>query len=202
MRTATRLAAAAVLAASLLPAAARAEVKLGFVDLQRALNEVDEGKAAKAQLKKDFDEKQKVLDQKTDEVKRLQADFEKQAMVMSAEAKAQKATELDRRKMEVQELYLKLQQDLSGREREVTRGIFAKMQAIARDIAEAEGFTMIFERSDAGLVYAPISLDVTNELIRKYNARHQAGAKKAEAPAAKKAEPSPAKAGEAPAGKK
>ncbi|HET9551597.1 MAG TPA: OmpH family outer membrane protein [Anaeromyxobacteraceae bacterium] len=189
MRPTVRVLAALALAAALAPAAARAELKLGYVDLQRALNEVDEGKAAKAQLKKDFDEKQKQLDLKTDEVKKLQADFDKQAMVMSAEAKATKGAELDRKKMEVQEFYIKLQQDLSGREREVTRGIFDKMQAIAREIAEADGFTMIFERSDAGLVYAPASLDITNELIRKFNARY-AGAKKAEpvkgAPAAKK----------------
>ena len=36
---------------------------------------------------------------------------------------------------------------------------------------------MVLERSDAGLVYAPPSLDLTNELIRKYNARFGAGSR-------------------------
>ena len=164
------------------PALARAEQKLGYVDLQRALNEVDEGKAAKAVLKKDFDEKQKQLDVKKAEFDKLQADAEKQFVVMSEAAKKEKATELDRRARELQGLFVQLQKDLSDREREATKGIFDRMASIVREIAEADGVTMVFEKG-AGLVYAPQSLDLTNELIRKYNARHPAGsgaAKKAE----------------------
>jgi outer membrane protein len=156
------------------PALARAEQKLGYVDLQRALNEVDEGKAAKAILKKDFDEKQKQLDAKKADFDKLQADFEKQAVVMSDSAKKDKATELDRRARELQGLFVQMQKDLSDRERDATKGIFDRMATIVREIAESDGFTMVFEKG-AGLVYAPPSLDLTNELIRKYNARHPAG---------------------------
>ena len=165
------------------PALARADLKLGYVDLQRALNEVDEGKAAKALLKKDFDEKQKQLDAKKAEFDKLQADLEKQAVVMSDAAKKEKATELDRRARELQGLFVQLQKDLSERERDATKGIFDRMANIVREIAEADGFTMVFEKG-AGLVYAPPALDLTNELIRKYNVRHPA----ASAPATKKAE--------------
>ena len=154
---------------------ARAEVKLGFVDLQRALNEVEEGRTAKAALKRDFDEKQKQLDARKAEFDKLQADFEKQALVMSDGAKKEKAGELDRRARELQGLFVQMQKDLSDRERDATKGIFDRMAIIVREIAEADGFTMVFEKG-AGLVYAPPSLDVTNELIRKYNARHPSGA--------------------------
>jgi len=195
MRTLPRLVVPLTLAA--------AQVKLGFVDFQRAITEVDEGKAAKAQLKKDFDEKQKQLDLKTDEIKKLQADFDKQAMVMSAEAKAAKGADLDRRKLEVQEFFMKLQQDLSTRERDAMRGIFDKMQGVVREIADADGLAVVLDRS--ALVYAQPALDVTNELIRKYNARFPGGgaapaangAKKADAPAA-----NGAKKADAPAAKK
>ncbi len=194
--TATRLAAVLAAALALAPVAARADVKLGFVDMKRALNEVDEGKAAKAQLKKDFDLKQKTLDEKQDELKRMKADFDKQAVVMSDQAKRDKQAEYERKMVETQQLFMQLQKDLSDREREVTSGIFEKMSGIIREIAEAEGFTMVFEKDQSGLLYAPISLDVTNELIRKYNSRYAggAGAKKAEAAAPKKAEPKPASA--------
>jgi outer membrane protein len=174
------------------PALARAEQKLGYVDLQRALNEVDEGKAAKALLKKDFDEKQKQLDIKKSEFDKLQADLEKQAVVMSDAAKKEKAGELDRRARELQGLFVQLQKDLSERERDATKGIFDRMATIVREIAEADGFTMVFEKG-AGLVYAPASLDVTNELIRKYNARYPAGAASAKAPGKGEGKAAPAK---------
>lgn len=177
---------------ALAPVAARAELKLGFVDLQRALNEVDEGKSAKSQLEKEFKEKQKQLDSKQDELKKLKADYDKQAVVMSDQAKRDKQSELERKAQETQQLFVQLQAELSRREQEITGGIFEKMRVIVRDIAEAEGITMVFERSN--VLYAPAALDITNELIRKYNGRHAgtAGGKKAE----------PAKAAPAPAPKK
>jgi outer membrane protein len=172
MRTTLRT--ALLLALVLAPVLGRAEQKLGVVDLQRALNEVDEGKAAKALLKKDFDEKQKHLDAKKNEFDKLQADLEKQSVVMSDAAKKERAVELDRRARELQGLFVQLQKDLSERERDATKGIFDRMANIVREIAEADGFTMVLEKG-AGVVYAPASLDLTNELIRKYNARHPAG---------------------------
>jgi outer membrane protein len=177
------LTAALAVALSLAPLAASAQQKIGYVDLQRALNEVDEGKAAKALLKKDFDEKQRQLDAKKKEFDRLQVEFEKQAVVMSDQAKRDKAQDLDRRARELQALFVNLQKDLSEREQQATRGIFDKMSNIVREIAEADGFTIVLEKG-AGLVYAPPSLDLTNELIRKFNARFPGG-KKADAPAKK-----------------
>jgi outer membrane protein len=174
MRTTAPTAVLSLLVA-LAPVAARAaEAKLGTVDLQRALNEVDEGKSAKSQLEKEFKEKQKQLDSKQDELKKLKADYDKQAVVMSDQAKRDKQSELERKAQETQQLFVQLQSELSRREQEITGGIFEKMRAIVREIADAEGIHMVFERSN--VLYAPASADLTNELIRKYNARHPGGA--------------------------
>src|SRR5512138_289115 len=184
---------AALLALALVPAVAHAEQKIGVVDLQRALNEVDEGKTAKALLKKDFDDKQKEIDAKKADFEKLQADFEKQASVMSEQAKKDKAQDLDKRARDLQALFVSSQKDLSEREQKATRGIFDRMAQIVGEIAEADGFTMVLERN-SGLVYAPASLDLTNELIRKYNARYPPGGKAQASAPAKKAEPAAKKA--------
>lgn len=183
MRHALRLATVLALLAATV---ARAETKIGYVDLQRALNEIEEGKTAKAALKRDFDAKQKQLDAKKVEFDKLRQDFEKQAVVMAEQARRDKAAELDRKANDLQQFWGQLQKDLSEREREVTRGIFDKMAAIVRDIATADGFAMVLERNDSGLVFALPALDVTNELIRKYNTKFPGGGAKkpAEKPAA------------------
>ncbi len=188
MSTAVRLA-ALCLALAVAPAA-RAELKLGYVDFQRAIKEVEEGKATGATLKRDADEKQKQLNGRMEELKRLQEDLQKQAQVLTSEARASKAAEVERKMMETQEIYMRLQQELSSKEREAMRPLADKMTAVAREIAESDGFTMIFDRDSAGLVYAPTALDLTNELIRKYNAKFPGAAKaaapkKADAPAPK-----------------
>jgi outer membrane protein len=183
------LIAVAALALAPVPASSATEVKLAFVDLQRALNEVEEGKVAKATLKKEFDQKQKLLDEKQEELKRMKAELDKQAVVMAEEPRKEKQAELDRKFIEVQGLFVQLQKELSEKEREMTRGIFDKMGSIIREIAEADQVTMVFERNDSGLLYAPVSLDLSNELIRKYNARHKPGGTPAAKASDKKAPP-------------
>ncbi|HYG67228.1 MAG TPA: OmpH family outer membrane protein, partial [Anaeromyxobacteraceae bacterium] len=168
---------------------AQAQTRIGIVDLQRALNEVEEGKIAKAQLKKDFDQKQKQLDAKQEELRKLKAELDKQAVVMAEDAKRAKAAEFEKKLMETQQFYAELQKGLSESEQKATGGIIDKMAKLTAEIAEAEGLTLVLSRNDAGILYAPSSLDITNELVRKYNQRFPAGGK---APAAKPATPAPA----------
>jgi outer membrane protein len=171
-----------------------AEAKIGFVNLQQAVNEVEEGKAARAALKKEFDQKQKMLDDKQVEFKKLTEDFEKQSVVMSDDVKREKQAEFQRRYVELQGLFAQMQKELTDREREMMKGIFEKMEAIIKEIAEAESFTFVFEQQNSGLIVAPPANNLTSELVRKYNARYKAGAaagdkKKADAPAKKPAAP-------------
>jgi outer membrane protein len=187
MRTFAIVPALAGLLLAAAPATA-AELKLGYVDFQRALNEVEQGKTAKATLQKDFAEKQKVLDRDKTELEKMQAEFEKQATVLSEEAKRDKAVEIQRRMNEAQGRLVGFQKELSEREREATRAIFEKMEALVREIADAEGFTVVVEKNNAGIIVAPPSLDLTNELIRKYNARFKVGDAAAEKKPEKKAE--------------
>ena len=86
MRNVTALA-LAVLALAVPRAAPAAELKIGYVNLQQAVTEVDEGKAARETLKKEFDSKQKMLDDKQNELKRMKDDLDKQMVVMSEDAK-------------------------------------------------------------------------------------------------------------------
>jgi outer membrane protein len=190
MRNVTVLAAIALAIA--VPQAARAaELKIGYVNLQQAVSEVDEGKAARETLKKEFDAKQKMLDDKQNELKRMKDDLDKQMVVMSDEAKREKAVEFERKVNEMQQVYVQMQKDLQEREREMMKVIFDKMEAVIKDIAAAEGYGYVFEQQNAGLMVAPPQANMTQELVRRYNTKYKAGApaKKAAAP---KAAPAPA----------
>ncbi|MFN7132384.1 MAG: OmpH family outer membrane protein [Myxococcales bacterium] len=164
------------LAAGLLVLGASADAfaqqgKFAYVDMQQALTEIEEAKVAKARLKRQFEDKQKMLDEKQDDLKRENDTLEKQAMAMNEQKRMEKMGELQRKAAEVAQLWQKLQKELSEEERKLTQEIFLKMGGIIRQIAEAEQFTMVFEKSDSGLLYAPESMNITNELVRKYNAK-------------------------------
>lgn len=163
-----RLLIAALALSFALPTAALAQdAKLGFVDLQRALNEVEEGATAKKALKKEFDEKQKQLDAKQNELKGLKEELDQRGTMMKPEVKQEKLADLQKKLYETQQVYMQLQQELSKRESDVTAEIFKKMGVILNTMGEQQGYTLIVEKS--AVLYAKSALDLTNELIRRYN---------------------------------
>jgi outer membrane protein len=171
-----------VIAAGLMRPALAEEVKLGYVDLRRALHETEDGHKAESSLKKVFDQKQKELDEQQEDVKKAIEDLNKKRTLLPADTVRQKESELQERVAKVQQTYMRHQQDLAAKEEEATRPIVERLQRIIAKIAAAENFTMILDKNQ-GVVFAKPHLDLTNEVIRRYNAGEEKGA----APAAKTA---------------
>lgn len=157
-----------VLALALAPAA-RAETKIAFVDFQRAGMECDEGRALAAALKKERDAKQADLAAKEKEFMAARDDFEKQQGVLSDAVKQQKAAELEKRGLDLQQQVLKATQEVGQREDQASKGVSERLGAVVRELAERDGIQMVLAKQ--ALVYAPDALDITNEVIRKYNAK-------------------------------
>jgi outer membrane protein len=176
------LAALAIAAPLTLSGVARADIKLGYVDLQRALLEVEEGRSAKARLQKILEDKQKDLDKEQEALRKEKELLDKQASAMSEETRVAKQTELQKKLFDLAQRWEKGKAEMAQKERTELQSIFQKMDPIIAEIAQREGFTMVFEKTDSGLVYAPASLDVTNELVRRYNDKFKGGGAKAEAP--------------------
>ncbi len=161
---------AAVLAITTLAGAqARAELKIGYVDLQRAIAETEEGKKAKAELKRIFQKKQEALNKQQDELKKAQEDYESKRLLMTPEARAKAESELKEKYVALQTALMTHQKDLSKREAQVMQKILAKMERILREIGESQGFTLILEKGESRILYALPSMDLTNEVIRRYN---------------------------------
>jgi outer membrane protein len=169
------------------PLAAYAEdVKLGYVDLQRALNETDDGRKAKESLKKVFDQKQKELNEQQDALKKDIEDLDKKRTLLPADKLRDKEAELQSRLQKVQQTYVRHQQDLQTKEQEATAKIFERMNRIIGKIAVSENFTMILDKTQSAVIYAKPHLDLTNELIRRYNGGEGADKAGGGAPAAAK----------------
>jgi outer membrane protein len=174
MKAATRRGKVAWVLALALPLAAgsrahAAELKIGYVDLQRALLEVNDGRGAKSRLQAMVDERRKKFEREQDDLKKEQDVFEKQMSAMSLDARAQRQTDLGRKAFDLTQRWEKEKADLAQREHTEMQAIFGKMNPIIASIAEREGMTFIFEKNEAGILYAPSYLDITNELVRIYN---------------------------------
>lgn len=168
---------------------ARADTKFGYVDLQRALQEVDEGHNAKTRLQSLLEGKQKEIDKEQEGLRKEKDLLEKQASAMSEETRNQKQTELQKKIMELAQKWEGGKREMQQKENDELQTIFRKMDPIIANIATREGFTMVFDKTNSGLVFAPASLDLTNELVRLYNDQYKvkggvakASAKKSDVP--------------------
>ena len=174
-----------------LPKAAFAEdLKLGYVDMQRALNETEDGRKAKASLTKVFEQKKREISEQEEDFRKAREDLEKKRTLLPAETARQKEQELAAKFEKMQQSLARNQKELSEKEGEATQKIFERMQRIILKIAAAENFTMVLDKTQAGIIFAKQHLDLTNELIRRYNsgegsAEGGGGGGKPAAPAAK-----------------
>jgi len=178
MRTRSLVALAAIVLSA---APARADLKLGYVDLQRALEEVHEGKEAKARLKSELDKTKSGLEAEKTKLRNDGLVVEKQAAMMSEEVRMQKYGELQKRVLELSQKEQQAQLDLAKKEADELKKIFDKMDPIIAAIAQREGLSVVLEKKDSGLVYALPSLDLTAELVRTYNDKYPATKGKATA---------------------
>ena len=149
------------------------EMKIGYVDMARALNEVEEGKAAKAKLKADFDGKQKKLDEMQNELKAAKDDFEKKAAMMKPEAKQAKQEELQKKFVELQQTYMQLQKELMDKEGAVTQDITGKLRKILARIGDREGYSIILDIGET-VLYFKRHMELTDKVVQEYNEQYHA----------------------------
>lgn len=166
--------AAVVAALVLAPAARAAEPRIAVIDFQKAGVECDEGKAIIATLRKEMEEKQKQLDVKQKAFADMRADFEKQASLMNDQAKQEKASQLEKTAQDLQQTYVQLQQEFASREQEASKGVADRIRGLVKEVAEAGGIQVVVDRP--AVVWANGTLDMTNEVIRKYNVKYPAKA--------------------------
>ncbi len=143
--------------------------KVAVVDLQRALQETEEGRDAKAKLQKLFKERQTALDKKQNELKTMKEDIEKQKSVLSRPALQKRLEDYQQSFIELQTQYGQFQQEIAQKEGLLTQGIIDRMQKIMQRIGQAEGYDLVLERNEGGVIWSPSHSDLTDRLIQLYN---------------------------------
>lgn len=154
----------------LLGPAARAQqatLKLAVCDFQQALQEVEEGKKAKANLEKRYGEKKAQVEKKRDQVQAMKDSLDAQRPMLTPQALEQKEKDLQSASIEYQQMVLESQQEMAQMEQQLTSGILEKLYGVAEKIGKDQGYAMIFEAQ--AVVYHAPAHDITPQVIAAYN---------------------------------
>ena len=146
-----------------------AETKVAYIDLNKALNESIEGKKAKEELQEMVKSTEDVIEVKRIEIQKLEQEIIKQASILTPEAIKEKQGQLEQSKRNFQKLYKDSQAEVEKRQADFMRRIVTDISEIVSKIGKEEGYTMIFEKMRGSIIYAEDGLDITDQVIKRFN---------------------------------
>lgn len=180
------LVAIAVVVALVMPFSVKAQstaaVKIAYVDLQKVMMESEKGREAKKSLTEEAEKLKKTLTQKQDELQKLKDSIERQGATMTPEARADKEKQYQAKLKDYQRIASDYQSELQQKDMEFTTKILKELEGIIRVMGDNEKYTLILEKSQAGILFATSSIDITDRVIARYNDSQ----KKSATPAKKK----------------
>lgn len=145
------------------------DLKIGYVDMQKALQTVDAGKKAKSELEAEFNKKKKELQNEETAIKKMHEDLTKQAAVLNDAARAKKQAEIQERIMKFQENTQRSQAEIQKKEQSLTEPIVKKLRAQIKEISEKKGYQLVLEKNENTVLYSLEKDDLTQELINEAN---------------------------------
>ncbi|HVC45592.1 MAG TPA: OmpH family outer membrane protein [Candidatus Binataceae bacterium] len=149
-------------------ATARADMRLAYVDIQRALNDSHNGKTAKAAFRGHLDHVQAQLVGEQAEVQRLKDEIEKKGPLMEPDQRQNLENDYAKKLRDFQDDYKASSDELQEKDKEMTGAIVRDLATVVRQIGEKNGYTMVLEKGS--LLWAAPSIDITDQVIRAYDA--------------------------------
>jgi outer membrane protein len=149
---------------------ARADVKLAYVDVQRALNECNAGKRAKVQFQQRIQVVEAKLQKEQNEVQALKSELEQKGMLMKPDQRQNLQDQYMTKLKDLDRKYKDSRDELQQKDNEVTGKIIHDLAQIIRTIGERDGYTMVMEKGS--ILWGTPGIDITDQVIRAYDATH------------------------------
>ncbi len=149
------------------------EDRIAFIDLQRVIHDSKAGKKAKASFQKEFEKKRTIIEQKMAQLEKLKQEFVKNSALMNPEARKKKADLIEKKEKELQRTREDFREELREKDLELTQKILKEIDGILQQIGEKDGYALIFERTEAGIVYGSPAVDITEKVIKEYDKKYK-----------------------------
>jgi outer membrane protein len=146
-----------------------ADLKIGFVDIKKALNECNAGKEAKKVIGKEVEKFQRLIAEKQKELQEMKDSLEKQAPMLNPEARATKERELQTKLKEFQRWGEDYQNEINQKRIEMERNISFGLQKVIQKLGMDEGYTLVLEKNENIVLFASKSIDLTDKVIKLHD---------------------------------
>lgn len=144
-------------------------IKVGYVDLQQALNVSAAGQKAKDSFKDEVGRMEQVLEKRRKKVEKLKDELEKKALLLRDDERVALQRDYRQELRDFERLYKDSQEELKIRDRELTARILVELRQVVNDIGEQSDYSVILEGNNTVVLYGSKSIDLTETVIKAYN---------------------------------
>jgi outer membrane protein len=146
-----------------------ATIKIGFVDLQRVIDSSEQGKNAHEAIQKKADDLNHQAKKLKDEIQAMRDDYDKQADLLTIEAKAEKQDAIAKKELDYNRFVKDSQTELKMAEQRALKQLLEDVGALVVKYGKENGYTVILEAGN--ILYGAENIELTNEIIKVYNAQ-------------------------------
>ncbi len=146
-----------------------AQVNIAVIDIQRVVTDSDAGKEALGNLQKLQDAKIAQGRAIQENMDALREQLSKQRFTLTEAKVAELSKEIEDKGIEMQRFQDDAQRELDEARRSALGGLEERILPVIDQVGKERNMTMIFNKFQSGLVYADESVDITDEVIRRFN---------------------------------
>ncbi len=145
--------------------------KIAVVNMRAAILGTKDGQKASQDLMAKVDPKRKEFATRQNEITQLEQQLEKGATVMSDDKREELARSIDEKKKRLQRDTEDAEDELQDEQQKMLQGLAQRMSAIVDKYAKDHGYALIIETSNPStpVVYAATQIDITKEMIARYD---------------------------------
>ncbi len=147
-----------------------AGAKFAFVDLQRVAAESVEGQAANARVQELSEQKLAEIEEKNTMLQASQQKLAQGQTVLSPDVRLQLQREIDRMLLEIERFRQDAEVEVGTLQQTLQIEFQQKLLPVIDQVANEKQLDSIFNVGESGLVWAAPSLDLTDEIIRQFDA--------------------------------
>ena len=151
------------------PAFSADVAKIGVVDFKKIVVTSSAGKMVQKKLQAKGNEFTEKLKKMQKEISELENKLKTESMVLNQEKRDEKGREYRIKVNDFNQAKKKLQYDMKTLEGKEVQKIQQAVGKIVQTIGKKEGFLLILEKANSGVIYNPGSVDITDKVIAAYN---------------------------------
>jgi outer membrane protein len=140
-----------------------AELKIGYVNAVKVIEEAPQGEAALKKLEAEFAPRDKQIVEMQNKLKQLEQDLEKNALVLKDAEHRSKEFEVVSLKRDLRRATQEFREDYNLRRNEELAALQKIVQKTIAEIAKQENYDLILESA----VYASTRADITEKILKR-----------------------------------